>query len=147
MKIFTYVVILIVAAAIVAGFFVVGSPQRGRLQQFDSKRINDLTQIQDTVLSYWQNKGQVPQSLNDLTNQFTGTPLPKDPQTGTDYVYQMKSTSEFELCATFSLTSQQNQNPSYPYPTMYGQYNWDHPSGYFCFDRKIDQSLYPVIKK
>ena len=142
MKVFTYVIITVVAAAIVTAFFVVGSPQTERLRRFDSQRVSDLTQIQNEILNYWQSKQVLPPTLASLFDLFTGNQIPKDPQTGTDYVYVIKAADSFSLCTTFNLASQTN-NQTVPVALPTGQYNWDHSAGYFCFDRTIDKQLYP----
>ncbi len=157
MKAFTYIVILIVAAAIIAGFFVVGSPSEERLRRFDEKRIQDLQFIQGEIVSFWQAKARLPDDLTKLHDSIRGIIIPVDPENGQTYLYTVKSELTFELCADFNL-------PSYargervaplraPKPAVVGgQYastfeNWEHAEGFACFERTIDPDIYKLPKR
>ncbi len=147
-KIFIYLIIAIVALAVVAGFFIVGSPQSERLRRFDDQRISDLQIIQGQIIYYWQNKEKLPQILNDLKDPISGFTPAKDPQTGEGYGYNVKGALEFSLCANFNLPSLESGKPSIELPTYPPQYrpsgdsNWEHAAGYVCFERTIDPEFY-----
>ncbi len=152
-KTFIYLVIAIVAASIAVGFFIVGSPQQERLRRFDDQRVSDLQIIQGQIIYYWQNKEKLPTALNDLKDPISGFIPGKDPQTGADYVYNVKSGLEFALCANFNLPSLESGKPSIELPTYPPQFipsgdsNWNHDTGYTCFERKIDPELYRTIER
>ncbi|KKS43817.1 hypothetical protein A2567_02280 [Candidatus Azambacteria bacterium RIFOXYD1_FULL_42_11] len=152
-KIFIYAVIAIVALAVIAGFFVVGSPQSERLRRFDDQKVSDLQIIQGQIIYYWQNKEKLPGKLDDLKDPISGFNPAKDPQTGADYIYEVKGKLEFSLCADFNLPSLESGKPSIELPTYPPQYyprsdsNWNHGTGYVCFERKIDPELYRPIQK
>ena len=152
-KIFIYLIIAIVTVAIAAGFFIVGSPQSERLRRFDDQRVSDLQIIQGQLNYFWQNKEKLPLTLSDLKDPISGFNPGKDPQTGADYVYNVKSDLEFALCANFNLSSFQSGKPSIELPTYPPQYypsgdsNWTHDAGYVCFERTIDPELYKPIQK
>lgn len=145
MKIFIYIIIILVAIAVIAGFFVVGSPQTERMRRFDERRVQDLQNIQYQIINYWTSKSILPTQLFQLNDSISGFTIPKDPVGGADYKYRIKNsaTLEFELCADFetsSLADQATPKPLYPY----GAYeNWQHDQGAQCFKRKIDPQLYP----
>ncbi len=61
-----------VAAAVVAGFFLVGSPARQRLVRTDLRRISDLSTLQEEIVNYYKAKNALPQSLDQLTNSISG---------------------------------------------------------------------------
>jgi|SRR3989344_5075357 len=151
-KLFIYAIIAIITVAVFAGFFIVGSPQSERLRRFDDQRVSDLQIIQGQIIYYWQNKEKLPAMLNDLKDPISGFNPGKDPQTGADYVYNVKSDLEFSLCANFNLPSLVNAGSSRPlYPIMvedkaFGN-NWNHAAGYACFERAIDPELYRPIQK
>ncbi|TSC83172.1 MAG: hypothetical protein G01um101419_179 [Parcubacteria group bacterium Gr01-1014_19] len=148
MKYFINTVITIVTAAIVAGFFIVGSPKDARLFEQDEQRLANLQFIQSEILNYWMNKARLPKTLADLKDDLRGIQIPKDPETGADYRYTVKGAESFQLCATFakaSLSTQSSGAKPY-YPEIYGQESWKHDSGEVCFDRKIDKELYKPIK-
>ncbi len=153
-KFFIYAIIAIVAAAVVAGFFIVGSPQQERLRRFDEQKVSDLQIIQGQIIYYWQNKQKLPASLNDLKDPISGFNPAKDPQTGSDYGYEVKGKLEFSLCANLNLSGPEGTKPSIQVPTYPPQYipsgsdsNWTHAAGYICFDRTIDPELYKPVPK
>ena len=149
-KVFVYAVIAIVAAAIVAGFFAAGSPRQERLRRFDDQRVSDLQAVQSQIIYYWQNKEKLPVRFQDLKDPISGFAPAKDPETGADYAYEVKGDLAFLLCANFNQASVQSQKPvplpmMYPYPGGGVETgNWDHPAGYYCFERTIDPELYKL---
>lgn len=152
MKYFVYTIIGIVAVAVIAGFFIVGSPKEERLRRFDERRVQDLQFIQGEIVYHWQNKTKLPENLAALRDDIRGVVAPKDPETGADYVYEIKGPESFSLCANFNRPSLSESDaglrPAVPYPAepYYVQQNWEHKDGFVCFDRKIDRDLYPPTK-
>ena len=157
MKIFIYSVIGIVAAAIIAGFFIAGSPKNERLLMFDGQRVNDLQNIQGQILYFWQSKNKLPDKLSDLNDSLRGVNVPKDPETGAEYSYKVNPPLSFDICANFDLPSESTNFKTSPRmaPTMpapYGGYypapdqNWEHGAGNACFSRTIDKDFYPPVK-
>lgn len=154
--------ILIVLVAIVTGFITVGSPAKQRAMRFDNQRIADLQNIQWQVVSYWQQKGKLPASLEDLKDPLSGNVIPVDPENDSKYKYTVKNDKTFELCSTFSLDYKDTKGrgeygggsriyPSYSVDSSYPGYgiqdNWEYKAGNSCFERTIDPEKYPQIKK
>src|SRR3989338_10548345 len=156
MKAFIYIVIFIVVAAVVAGFFIVDSPSETRIKKFDEQRVSDLSFIQSEIINYWTRKGELPKMLLDLKDDIRGVSIPADPESDNEYGYKARGKYEFSLCANFSTnnvdeTKPLNKSISPPYkPVLMRQENysdwWGHSVGYVCFDRKIDPELYPPQK-
>lgn len=147
MKVFIYIVIGIVAASIVGGFFIVGSPKEARLRKFDEERVNNLSFIQSEIINYWIRKGLLPEILDDLTNNnLSGVIIPRDPQTGKIYSYgkiRDEKGLTFSLCADFSTGSNLHSFETHPQlPRDLHAPNWQHGVGYICFERTIDPELY-----
>jgi len=144
---------VIVLIMVVGAFFIVGSPQKARLVQFDEQKIYDLQNIQGQIVNYYQRKGELPQDLFVLNDSISGYFVPNDSQNGQPYEYIIKDVVNlsFELCANFNLVSdnQLTPKPMMAYPVGGGEYsqNWDHSTGRVCFERKIDKQLYPPIDK
>lgn len=141
----------LVALSIVAGFFIVGTPQQARLYRFDAQKVSDLATIQNEVLNYWTKTGKLPQSLMILNDPLSGVSIPNDPQGGA-YEYEIVSAYTFNLCATFNADSRgaHVSDASVPMvPKAYGglDENWQHGAGHECFLRTIDPALYPPVKK
>jgi len=154
-KIFAYAVSVIMLIAVIAGFFIVGSPKEERARKFDDQRVQNLQLIQSEIVNLFVQKGALPKTLGELNDSIRGVFIPKDPETGTVYIYEIKDKENFKLCATFNLPSldQLSANtpkravPIYaPENIYYGNENWAHDQGQTCFDRKIDKDLYKPEK-
>lgn len=139
----------VVVAMIIGAFFIVGSPITARRSQFDDRRISDLQTIQYQVVNYWQRKGQLPDTLADLNDSISGYQAPTDPETSQPYEYAIQSpfAPSFQLCATFNLSSSVSAKSLSSYPYGDAAQNWNHSAGRFCFDRTIDQQLYPPLDR
>ncbi len=147
--------LLVVLIAVIGGFVAVGSPGKQRAIRFDNQRIYDLQNIQGQVLSQWQTKGEVPVSLTELGDSFSGYSVPIDPEDSSAYGYTKKGPMSFELCSTFDLVTQDTKGRgtygagdygvSYPsvYPGDGMDSNWKHQIGRTCFARTIDPEKYP----
>lgn len=153
MKLLVWAVSFGVLASIISGFFIMGSPFALRMKRFDERRVGDLQNIQYQVVNFYQRKGSLPNSLDELKDPLAGFNIPLDPDTGVFYGYEKESDLSFKLCAEFSLASDEqigSKGISRPVPVFYGDNtvneNWRHSSGKQCFDRKIDKDLYPILK-
>jgi len=151
-KIFAYGASLIMIATVVAGFFLVGSPKEERARKFDDQRVQHLQLIQSEIINYWIKKAALPKTLGELDDPIRGVAIPKDPESGTEYAYDIVDKENFKLCAAFNLPSLAETRgiliakpyqiePSYPFDN-----NWAHSQGQTCFDRKIDKDLYKPEK-
>ncbi|MBI2609741.1 hypothetical protein HYW53_01020 [Candidatus Giovannonibacteria bacterium] len=146
MKPLVYVVIIIVVAAIIGAFFIVGSPAEERLRQFDQTRIRSLQDIQWQIVNYWQAKNKLPDDLLSLKNSLSEWSVPVDPETGSLYEYQKTGDLKFRLCANFNRAgSLRDGNYPRPLSIVGGQFdseNWKHEKGKACFERTIDPDFY-----
>lgn len=144
-KFFVYGVVAVVAASIIAGFFIIGSPGEERVRRFDARRISDLQFIQSEVINFWTNKQKLPENLSLLRDDIRGVSIPKDPETGAEYEYTILGGTKFALCASFSRPTEtygapaQKPIPAEPY---IGVENWEHKEGHVCFERTIDPDIY-----
>jgi hypothetical protein len=151
-KYFIYTVMVIVAAVVIAGFFIIGSPQKERLRRFDERRVNDLQFLQSEIINYWIKKEKLPENLDLLRDDIRGVQVPKDPESGADYGYEILGPENFKLCAVFVLPSFGTGDSKIPQPAYlgggyYGEGNWDHQAGLVCFERKIDKEIYKPEKR
>ena len=144
--------VAIILMMIMLGFFIVGSPAKQRQMRMDQQKINDLSMLQNEIINYWQLKGVLPATLDDLRNDIRGITIPKDPETRDEYRYFATDLLKFSICADFNLPSRNlnTRGKTYPIrdPYYYGGYFssgelWDHEAGEKCFERTIDPSLYP----
>lgn len=130
-------VIIIALAAIVGSLFLVDSPQVSRMKQADQVRINDLSELNSLINSYYFENKKLPADLSDPKySRFS------DPDTKTPYNYSVKGPKEYELCATFALKADIDRN------RYMGADDWFyHDAGYQCFDKKIIEDNGRVVPK
>lgn len=146
-KMFGWLVALVVLITLIGGFMVMGSPMTQRLMRFDEQKISDLQSIQWQITNYWQAKGALPNTLDDINDPISSFMTPIDPQTNQPYEYKRTGTMSFEICANFNLESGNGSGESVvKYPIMGTNENWKHEAGRACFERVIDPQLYPVNK-
>lgn len=158
--------VVLVLAAIVWSFTVMGGPGSQRDLRLDQRRIEDLQSIQWQVINYWQQKEKLPLSLEEFKNPVSNYMVPQDPEfeKGAVYEYRKISDKTFELCATFTAPIPKGwvENSksgfggvmpvrdiavsSVPYPGGMND-SWDHQVGRTCFERTIDPDLYPPYPK
>ncbi len=145
----------LVLVTIIAGFFIIGTPQQMRAQKQDAIRLQDLQNVQWQVVNYWQQKQSLPTSLDQLRDPISSASIPTDPATGKSYTYKRNSPLDFTLCATFATEGGMNGMQGRPVampvdPAMGGKTmedNWQHGVGEVCFDRSIDPQRYPPYTK
>lgn len=135
----------IIGAAVLAGFIVAGWPGKARRAKADVARLEDLQEIQDHIMKYWETKAQLPSSLNQLTDSLSSFVPPRDPDSKKYYGYRLISPTSFQLCADFGTRSFKEPHPARQWPG-YGDLGpeWNHDSGHFCFVRTIDPSRHPA---
>jgi len=151
-KYFAWASGILVIAAIVGAFFVIGSPTTARLFQFDQQKVSDLQGIQSQIVNYWQKKEALPNTLSDLNDPISSFIVPVDPETNEPYEYTVKNaaTLSFELCATFNKEGADQYGQARPMSVYTKEgviENWKHASGRVCFERTIDKQLYPPLSK
>ena len=126
---FVFVSLGAVITASIAGFWLIGSPNKQRLLSLDQERVDDLRLI-STELWVQSGRGE--------PNQFVPLPeaLPNsgsqdaylDPKTNEPYKYRRLSDTTYELCATFSLES-----PTEPTSRYQSRPKMSHPAGRHCY--------------
>lgn len=140
---------VLVLASIIAGFFIIGTPQELRKEKQDAIRLQDLQNIQWQIVNYWQQKEELPSSLDALRDPISDAMIPVDPKTGEAYGYESTGAMTFTLCAVFEKEGgTRNPRAAQPMdPTMSTEDNWEHGAGETCFERTIDPERYPPYEK
>lgn len=138
---------LLVLAAIVAGFFIIGTPSEIRKMKQDSIRVSDLQNIQWQIVNYWQQKQEVPATLEELADPISYSTIPTDPASKAAYGYEVTGEMTFKLCAMFAMEGGVEYPRMMPMEMSVGGKstpdNWSHDAGEVCFDRTIDPERYP----
>lgn len=156
-------VIIVVIGAVIAGFIAIGSPADSRARRFDQQRLGHLSTIQWQVVSYWQTKGSLPKTLDDLNDDLSGFRVPVDPDTGKSYAYETRGSNAFSLCAVFFREGGSGEKGKYPpfrapmmmsakpvpYPDggPFVSESWQHGAGRTCFERTIDPQRYKPYRE
>lgn len=147
------VVVAIIIAAIILGFYTAGSPRTQRLMRLDDQRIDDLTTIQYTLSNHYRNKQALPETLIELNDPLVSISIPTDPGTGAAYEYERTDEATFRLCATFALpqiiVGEDADLSDYTVRRLAEEAEqWPHDIGRTCFTREIDpdnhKSLIPL---
>lgn len=154
MRYFVYIIIGVVTLAVIAGFFVVGSPREERARRFDEQRIQHLQFVQGQIGEYYRAKERLPKSLEELNDSFRGIIVPQDPEHRVPYGYEVKGNLTFELCANFNrpnLGQEQNHLGISKLVTPeslggpFGAETWEHGADQVCFERTIDKDFFKPI--
>lgn len=117
------VAIVVAAAALGSGFWMIGAPSEQAAKRIDQRRISELTEIARAVDLYYERNVALPESIEALSRALK-TPVPlNDPETGAEYSYSTGGGATFELCATFAQGSDSVVTDSI----------WTHGAGRQCF--------------
>lgn len=129
---FTLLAVTSVIAAVIAGFWLLGSPNKQRLISLDADRVNHLMQIAGALRTdYGGRAGQASKPLPKLLSDTNVKPsLLKDPVTDSLYEYRLRSDSTYELCATFATDSFEAAAPN----RRFSDERWAHPKGRHCYE-------------
>jgi hypothetical protein len=153
-KWFAVGVSLMVAASVVTGLFVSGSPGAERARRLDEQRLNDLRSLSYTIDAFWHQYDRLPESLDEIDRLHQPKDFNKDPRTGEAYEYLPIDEQRYELCAAFDQPSDDEYptygryaepvpirvpEPDYSQPKMR---SWEHPAGRHCFQLEV-----PVVEE
>lgn len=151
LKVTVYGSSVLVLALLITAFSVFGSPATMRKMRTDETRLSNLVSIQSQIVYFWQQKGRLPEKLDDLSDPLSGFSVPLDPETNNSYTYSKTGPLSFKLCANFALESSNDVNSGRDYMYAYPMLSkapegnsWKHTAGNSCFDRTIDPELYPI---
>ena len=144
----------LVIVAIIAGFFIMGSPATQRKLRQDDQRINDLRSIQAQVTDFYRDTERLPEDLDEMRDELLGYYINTDPETGESYEYAPTGDLTFEVCATFALPLPEIEDDrvigdSYDWRVRELKQTaeeWAHDSGRTCFEREIDPERITLTK-
>jgi hypothetical protein len=122
---------LAVAAAVIAGFVLSGTPAEQRLQRLDAHRVSDLQQLTKSIDGYWNERGVLPEELHRVVDGRRLLRMPSDPVTGLSYPYEPLPPAGYVLCATFDLASE---------PSELAQF-WSHSAGQHCYQFEVSGNV------
>lgn len=121
---------------IIVGLINAGSPMRAKRERNDAMRLQNLQIMKNNVDSYTaRHNNTLPMWLVDGSADFDYITFAKDPVTGQSFEYSAKTTSTYELCATFEAET----NPNLTQPAYSPDYDafWKHGVGRTCYTLTI----------
>jgi hypothetical protein len=118
-----------VAAAVIAGIYVLGSPLEERARRLDDRRVEDLSGISQALDVYWTRQSSLPASLDRLRPETGANVTTVDPATGAPYEYRALEGGKYELCASFEGESRETAR-------RVNAVFWTHRAGRQCFERE-----------
>jgi hypothetical protein len=125
-----------VAAAVIAGIVLLGSPTTERQRRLDAIRVDDLGAIERLVASFASLHKALPHDLDSLAREPGYSVKLNDPDSGTRYEYETLSIDSYRLCAIFQ-TRSSNDEPLNAYRRPLNE-TWVHDVGRQCFDRRAE---------
>lgn len=119
-----------VAAVVILGFRVLGSPGTQRLVQSDLRTVQSLSELARQINVKWAGTDKaLPKDLEKFA-----TSVKQDQLSGKSFGYRVKSSKEYELCATFATDSREA-------PVVNKADPWTHPKGDHCFQFDASQPI------
>ena len=125
-----------VAVVIMLGFRFLGSPRRQRLMQSDLRTVGALSQLAQQIQQKSRASGhEIPANLDSFPDA-----MKRDPVSQHGFLYQPKSKTGYDLCATFVAKSPDIEaNTSLPNEGF-----WAHPAGDYCFSFDASEPVPPA---
>ena len=142
-KIFFFGTMALVLIAFIAAWFFVESPKTARARLLDQKLMQNISNIEGTINTYYDRYKKLPENLEllagDSTLYFEKKSL-LDPETGAKIVYEIKSGRDYALCATFRLSTIKDDKTidnSY----VNGSIGREHEAGYQCLKSSVSVDI------
>jgi hypothetical protein len=125
------VLVAIVAAAVVAGIYVIGSPTEQRLRRLDEAQTQDLIATSYALDAYWRRNQQLPASLDELLRDRDASAILAGIDAQSTQEYMPRGPATYELCAVFN-------RPSSEPRAVPGGVFWTHGQGRQCFQLEVE---------
>jgi hypothetical protein len=134
--IYFYGSLVIIVATLIFSLLVIESPSTARNRKMDNAILNNFDQIDSALTSYYSEKKSLPSFLDELRTEYNylSEDAFVDPATGVKFDYRIKSLDEYELCATFRLTSEADSQYNFDNSLIQ---RWPHAGGYQCLGQKV----------
>jgi hypothetical protein len=129
---------IFVAAGVVGGFTLLGSPQHQRQLALDQRRVSDLQIVAADLTRYARPANGLPSQLpRDFhVVGYDGVPATVDPVTRKPYEYARESSTRYRLCAIFAEASRDDDPQTAA--------AWRHKAGRQCFRFDVTRIAVPL---
>ncbi len=132
-----------VLLTLVYGLTNIETPTEVREMKLDEQQVNDLRNIQMEIEAYYNIEDVLPESLVDL---YEDRKLPEPAAGRSPYTYDVIDEYTYNLCASFSYPSEEDE---YYYRDVYFRdktFSWDHGAGERCFKRNVESAIPGAVK-
>ena len=143
---FAYGAAALASTLVVAGFVIAGPPTRAHRARLDQQRLRDLDSVEQKIVEYWSDKGELPASLDQLKDDIASYSPERDPASGDGYGYRKTGATSFDLCADFALQDSDAARTMARWEQAGKSTAWNHEAGHYCFARTIDPARHPPRK-
>lgn len=143
-RLIIYAALVVVVAVVVWSFMLVGSPVFNRQVSQDLMRLGELESLKRGVDKYYKTYQVLPVRLADigkLEMYERYSPSFADPVTGRDYEYRVLDKLNYQLCAEFERSSDDNvlESP----PGEKDSERWRYNPGLHCFSFLVSSDDLP----
>jgi hypothetical protein len=136
--------IVVMAGAVGAGLYVLGSPGHQRDLRLDQRRVDDLALLTQAIDDYARLHGAPPADLQALPLGPDAARFTHDPVTAAPYDYSTATPRSYRLCATFTAATPPVEVTGYgTFPNLHGVRR-PHPAGHHCFDLSAPSAAGPA---
>ncbi|MDD5032078.1 MAG: DUF5671 domain-containing protein [Patescibacteria group bacterium] len=134
-QVYFYASLVLVIAVFVASLFIVESPTQTRNRKYDNFILDNFSNIDSAIASYYQEFKKLPEGLNELEAEYSylGEDTIKDPASKIMFDYRVVDKNTYELCATFKASNKDENIEEY----NYYKDKWTHEAGYQCLEQKV----------
>lgn len=135
----------LVVTMVVLGLTVIGSPTKARNKETDRLRVERLSQLHYQLENHATQNGQLPESLEELSDGHPGNDdrfdPTRDPETGALWEYRKLDPTKYEVCARFHEASEEPGRYSVPHPEPNF---YSHGPGRKCFTQSVRAGPVPL---
>jgi len=127
--------LVLTVGALVFSFFFATSPAEARDRKYDEATLNNFTQIDSAVNSYYTKTKKLPETLDQARQEaaYLNSSVFQDSVSGKPYEYKKLDGLNYQLCADFR-TSNKDEKSRAMYPNT--EDRWQHDAGYQCLKLK-----------
>ncbi len=147
-KLIALITEIVILGSVVLGIVLIGSPSKQRDFANDRQRVMNLESTQSEIVNFYQAKGRLPKTLEEMVDPLVGGVVFTDPETNEAYEYEVTGPLSFKICATFKTDSKETKQTDsmVDFPMIAGMEHFEHGVGEKCFERTIDKDRFPIMK-
>jgi len=135
-RIYFYGSLVVIIIVFIAGIFIMESPQKTRDRKMDNAVLENFEDIDRAIGTYYSDNEKLPADLEKIKSEFSyiSDKDLKNLATGEKYDYKIKSANIYELCATFKISNEGNED----YENYFDR--WSHDVGYQCLSQRVSKN-------